>query len=372
MGVGCFIKTNEEINVIWIDPNINNEENTKYCNELISKKSLILKKCDNVNDAIVYMKGIKFVETKVIVSGKLYSELIEKFKKNILDMCIAPKIIVFTKYYRKKEFENEKNIFYKFGGVAIIFDEIRNFLKSDINIIIENEFEEEKNNNQDDVQLIFEYIDCKEKLMLPMFFKVLIDNTSNNNMEEYTNYLYRTFSEDNEKIKKLLSSIISIPNIPIEILSKFYARLYTCPSNFHSILNRNLGLNKTENYLSFIKTLYQGVKSKALPLSSNKILYRGSKISKDEITKIKKYIKDKIEGLPGAIVFSRAFLSFSKNKKVAENFFGFKNTNENLSKVLFVLEKDSKIRYNLSTHGDIQEISYFFDEEEVLFFPFSN
>ena len=43
-----------------------------------------------------------------------------------------------------------------------------------------------------------------------------------------------------------------------------------------------------------------------------------------------------------------------------------------ISKVLFILEKDDNIGYNLSTHGDIEKISFFPNEKEVLFFPFSS
>jgi len=40
-------------------------------------------------------------------------------------------------------------------------------------------------------------------------------------MEEYTNLLYNTYSKDNDELKKLLDSIRSMKNIPIEILSKY-------------------------------------------------------------------------------------------------------------------------------------------------------
>ena len=92
----------------------------------------------------------------------------------------------------------------------------------------------------DNVELTFEYIDKKEKLILPLFFKTLIDSVSNDNMKEYTNKLYDAYSEKSEEIKKLLGSIKSMSNIPIEILSKIYARLYTSDSDFHSDLNKNL------------------------------------------------------------------------------------------------------------------------------------
>ena len=68
--------------------------------------------------------------------------------------------------------------------------------------------------------------------MLPLFFKALIDIKPIDEIEQYTNLLYNTYSEENSQIKYLLSPIKSIPNIPIEILCKYYARLYTSESSF--------------------------------------------------------------------------------------------------------------------------------------------
>ena len=119
-------------------------------------------------------------------------------------------------------------------------------------------------------------------------------------------------------------------NIPIEILSRYYSRLYTAASSFHQNINKDLGLNKKEKYLTFIKILYEGVKLKSLPLSNNNILYRGSKISNEEINKIKNYLKNKIEGLPSSIVFSKSFLSFSKDKNIAIQFIKDENKNKNI------------------------------------------
>ena len=132
-------------------------------------------------------------------------------------------------------------------------------------------------------------------------------------------------------------------------MSKFYAKLYTTNSTFHRNINRDLGLNKTGNYLLYIRTLYEGVKLKSLPLANNNILYRGSLISNEEIKKIKVYLSKKLENLPGSIVFSRAFLSFSKIKSVAESFLSFQNNNAKLSKVLYILEKDDDRIYFIHT-----------------------
>ena len=110
---------------------------------------------------------------------------------------------------------------------------------------------------QDDVQLTFEYIDQKEKLILPIFFKSLIDTISKENMEAYTYELYETYKETKE-IKDLLGPIISMKNVPIEILSRYYSKLFTCESNLHKNINKVLGLNKRRNIYLLLKYYMKG------------------------------------------------------------------------------------------------------------------
>jgi len=387
MGVSCHDESdNKKINikkynkitskVIWIDPHIENIENIAYINELISYYFAKVKTFKNVQSAIQYIKEIKFYETKIIVTSSIYSDLVEAIKENITDIYFAPKIIVFTSsfphFYEKNKDYQKIDIFYKYGGITTSFNNVKTFLLDDSNVIInENNILQKYNKLPNEVQLTFEYIDCKEKLMLPLFFKVLISDIDNYNLKVYTNLLYNTYSKE-KKIEALLNSIKSVTNIPIEILSKYYSRLYTIESDFYKDLNRDLGLNKTSNYISFIKVLYEGVKLKSLPLSSDKVLYRGSKISNNEINKIQLYLKKKKPYLPGAIVFSRSFLSFSKERSRAEFFLHSSKNIKGLSKVLYILEKDDSIGYSLATHGDLEKISFYPKEKEVLFFPFSS
>ena len=286
-------------------------------------------------------------------------------------MYIAPKIIIF-RYKNNIDYNNIEKL-YKYGGVTTDFSEVKNFLmKETLKIAINIPLEQESNRTNEEVQLTFEYIDKKEKLMLPLFFKTLISDMFDENLENYTNYLYKRYSEENKEIKQLLGSIISIEEIPIEILSKYYLRLYTINSNFYKNLNKDLGVNKIENYKTFIKVIYKGLKLKSFPLAINKILYRGSKISNNEVDKIKNHLKNKIHGLPGSIVYSRSFLSFSKERNIAEKFLKGPVNNDNLNKVLYIVENDNELDYNLATHGDIENISFYPNEKEVLFFPFSS
>ena len=351
-------------NVIWIDSDLDNEENRIFIKELSSNGSYNVGFFQNVDKAIEHMRYIYFEETKLIVSGKLYPEFVQKFKENIIDMYIAPKIIILTKNkqsFISSNIYNQNNTFYNFGGVVDTFQEVQKFLHDENKLI--------KLKNADKVKLTFEFIDNKEKLVLPLFFKSLIE-LSKKDVANFNYTIYNEYSSD-EQVKNLLDSIKSFSDLPIEILCKYYAKLYTSNTKFHENLNRDLGTDKVEKYLPFIKTLYEGVKLKSLPLANNNILYRGTEISKNEIQNIMQYINQKIPGLPSSIVFSKSFLSFSKNKMVAENFM-YQCNDVNSFRVLFILEKDDNIEYNLSTHADIEKISFFPGEKEVLFFPFSS
>jgi len=359
-------------NIIWISKN-----EDKIIDFLKTFESSSFYKCyhfPSIEEAISKIKTFRFDETFIIVNGNLYIQFIEQFQNNLKDLYIVPKIIIFTD--NKEEFINKNNEykkiinhpFYNSGGIKSNFDEISNFIS---NPICERKI---ISNNYDDKQLVFEYIDSKEQLLLPMLYKTLLDVVSNDKIDAFNQYLFNKYYNKSSSLDILLNSIKSVSEIPIELLSKYYTRIYTEENSyFYGDLNKDLRENKRNNYLSFIKVLYEGVKIQSLPISSDKILYRGSLLSKVEIEKIKKYLNNKKEGLPGAIVFSKAFLSFTKEKNIAYYFLNAnKNTNkEFFSKVLFILDKDESVDYSLSTHADIEELSYF-NEKEILFFPFSS
>ena len=135
-------------NVIWIDEDVDSCLNEIYSKELESMNSLNVKLFKKVIEAINYLKTIKFEQTKIIVSGRLYSEFVKSFKENILEMCVIPIIIVFTRNREKfiqynPGYYNSDNSFYNFGGIAIIFDEIKKFLikedKNDRNVTKDEE-----------------------------------------------------------------------------------------------------------------------------------------------------------------------------------------------------------------------------------------
>ena len=361
--------------IIWIDGNIDNNEFTNYKNELRKIGPFRVRSCKTVDDAIIKLQYLIDEKTYIIVNPNLYFEFVNVFKRNINDIDVIPKIILFMSK-KDKIIKNNSRIkeqmnhpFYALGGNTNDFEEIKNFL------LIQKKKKPLK--RDDEGQLSFEFINCIEKLALPLFYKSLIEVTRYDKAMEFTKYIYDNYSEKCKEIKNLLCFILYMDEIPIELLAKYYAKVYTSnadnpnDSSFYSDLNKDLREKKIDKYLTFIKVLYEGVRLKSLPLSSDKQLFRGTKISKKEIDLIKDYLGKKIYNLPGAIVFSRSFLSFSKKKEIAKGFYDQENTDNNLVKTILILEKDDNVNYSLSTHADLESLSFYEQEKEVLFFPFS-
>ena len=114
-----------------------------------------------VEKAIEIKKTINFEQTFIIICEKLYKDFIEKFKENLKDIYVIPKIIIFTRNKEKlinynKEI-NYNHPYYNLGGIKTSFEEVKNFIlnSEEINSILLKK--------EDEPQLIFEYIDFKEK-----------------------------------------------------------------------------------------------------------------------------------------------------------------------------------------------------------------
>ena len=378
--------------LIWIDERVNNKENSffkTYIVENYNKFEII--SFENVNDGIEKLKKISFTEVFIIVSGRLYKSFINNFMNTLTVIKVIPKIIIFTgnkeKFLETNNDLNMKNIlnnkYYNLGGIRTSFDDVLNFLTTD-EWKIRPKLDEIKLGGELSNELTFEYIDSLENLMLPRFFRIMIKMNENDNFDELNQYLYNKYSE-NLDIKKLFSQIEGIPSIPHEILCKYYARLYTYESEFYNNINKtlrkrsfkDLSQKKIKNYaLSFVKLLYEGLKLHCFSFKCEKKLYRFSYMTKSEKNKIEDYLKEKKEGLPAAICFSKAFLSFSENREVAEaflqNHYLVDSANDDLLKIIYILEKKDNISVkSLNTFINLSDISKMKYEEEVLFLPFS-
>ena len=354
-------------------------------------------------DSLDFLKKYPFTNLYIIIGDKLYKKFIFQFSQNLKDYALLPKIIIFSKDKEKFIKENQdinfffNHPFYNSGGIQNSFEKIKSYILND-------KIELEEINYEEDLCFSFEYIDAIEKLYLPVYFKSLIKLNSSDNYDKFTKYLYEKYSRESALMEELINSILPVSKVPLEILCKFYARAYTIQCNFYKNMNNDLIKGKKENYLTYIKVMYEGIKLEAFKFYNSKLpLYRSNRLKKKEIMKIEEYLRKKKEekknmgDLPSIIIFSKAFLSFSKEKSKALEFLKKKKKSDNDTVIptFFILENSENILENsenilenseyedkmrLSGSKDINSITYIdLDEElsiypqekEVLFFPFS-
>ena len=377
---------NISIETIWFDENIQNKENKRYFKQLksIFKKSSKYQLLDEGFDKLYKRENENdFVIIISIVSGKLFGRYIQKIKDNINKIINIPYTFIFTSTNYKKILLNEipdinhilsydtkiaiNHGFYNPGGVYDDFDQLIFEIKNKIlgkNIIDIEERRGEKINYEG--VLTFEYLQSEEDLLAPALYKDIITNEkiTEEDCDNFHKFLL-TFNDD--KFNFLINNLNMFKNIPFQILSKYWARCYTIESQFYRQLNNKLMHSELPpNYKTFIKMLYTGVEMNSLNSYTGKYLYRGSTINKIEIERIKEYRKK--GKLSNVIVFSKAFLSFSEDKNSAKNFCG--NSDNTKIGCLYILENN-----NINLHesnADIQLISVYPKEKEILFFPGSS
>ena len=119
----------------------------------------------------------------------------------------------------------------------------------------------------------------------------------------------------------------------------------------------------------FINVLFEGIKLDILPKTINDNLYHSTKLSLDKLNELKNYLNEKNNDFPNVLIFSKTFISFTKDLIIAQK--NITNQINDEIPVIFVIEKNENINYDFSSHCDIENFSYYPNEREVLFLPFS-
>ena len=123
------------------------------------------------------------------------------------------------------------------------------------------------------------------------------------------------------------------------------------------------------NYNEYIRVFYSGLKE--FEYKENNILYRGTNISEIEVNNIINFYNNMIrkkEDNTLYLMYSRAFLSFSKRKEVCLSGTFIKDI-PNTRKILFELKNN--LDNKLLSNANLYKISAIPSEDEILFFPFS-
>ena len=361
--------------IIWIDKDINNKENEKY-QEILEKYDKIKLKCyEQLDKGIELIKETKFQKTIIITSGRIFPDFYKEFKANLKEINIIPHIIIFTSNIKKYKERNEKSLlikepFYNNGGIVDsieklqeIVEKVMNNNDSDFDRIDEDRFQDEK--------FKYEFINNKNELKLPMFYPDFLKKST----EEDINKLNKKIFEDNKNIKPLgflLSQLAEIENIPLCLLSKYWIRAYSIHSSFTNNMNENLLEKKYEDYLPIIQKLYEAVNLSIINSEFSQ-LYKGIIVDKDVWKSLLDDFKEKENDIPKAILYGPSFFSFYVKENFYEKFKDKfeKNKKPNQVFIKLILEKPENIRFVKNNAIIGEEISYFEDNNEILFFPFS-
>ena len=207
-----------------------------------------------------------------------------------------------------------------------------------------------------------------------MLYNKLISKPSTEEIENFNKFLLDKYS-DNKKIDYLINQIFSIKiELFLEIVIKYWLKIYTLESDFYVELNAYLNRNLGNDFDTYIKGLYNGLKLQCIRPVFDETLFRGTKITNNEIKFIKKGLKKiKNENYPNLICYTKSFFSTSLDKKVAlqimKNKIPILGKKESL--VLYEIISSSELDKSIVTNVNLSDISDF-NEKEILFFPFSS
>ena len=371
-----MIEINEDLTnkkYMWIDPAIYNYENKGYYENLTSGKNIKIERFENIDEGYNFLIKEKnnFKCFVIIISGKLFNDFYYRIKRNINSINFSYNIIIFTSRIDLVIKQLKMNNIYYFNDLfntKLIFDKI-----SQIEDYIDNKFQEESD-------LTFDIIDNLEQLIIPNYYQCLLNDVNEGEIKAYNDYLIEKFGcknkLGNKEIHKLICRIQD-GNLQKQILIKFWLKIYTLQSDFYIELNESLRKKDRKKSLShypFIRLCYECIKNGFVKSYPGKI-YRYSKISKEEFNEINIKFnsnENKSNSFPSMIVFSRSFLSFSKDKSNIVNFKGNNNSKDYYS-ILYTIEEIKCIENieNKISNAEIESISEFKDEKEVLVFPYS-
>ena len=241
--------------IIWIDKNVDNNENKNYQKEFKKLDDFEFKCFDSVEEGIKIIKKIKFKKTLIITSGSLYSELYKKLQGIINEISIIPKIFIFTSnaqsfISRNKESFSSSDLFYYRGGVFEEINPLKDSILSCISLSDKNneEIEEDDNKYLKDERFSFEIINNKEELILPIYFINYLKYISTEEIKTFNKKIYDD-NKDIPIIRKLFYSLIEGGDIPDNLLAKYWLRAYLAGTNFNDNMNKDLLNKKYKEYL---------------------------------------------------------------------------------------------------------------------------
>ena len=313
----------------------------------------------SVKEGYSFLSKFDFQLIYVILSGTLAEEFLDTYEENLRNLSVLTLNIIFCfngKYHNSKKYANDPC--YNPGGIVKEFVEVIRFLKKNkTEHFKDTEIMQESKINYENEKLFINTSKNIENISFPVILKKFASRFINDeDLEIFKEFIIKNCYKEPNEIR-LLDILKSKIKIPYYLYSKIFLRLYTLESPFYRKLKISLIKGNYSEFKQYILILYNGLNQKIIKDYHDGYLYSSQFITKKEL--------DSISSSSGRIILTKSFLSFSKDKIIATDF--MRSTGRNVLLIVNPLkQKDATV-----TNMDIEEISYFKDEKEVLFLPFS-
>ena len=293
--------------LIWIDKKVNNKEYSEYIKYIKEDLKFQVFGFNSVKKSYEYLKKLEFIDTYIICSGKKYIKLVEILKKNINELMICPKIIIFTlnkkKYYKRNLDNKELSLddpFYNWGGVEDKFKDIIKFLKNektnktiefDINfdkLIIkklQNDINKKNNENKDSK----DYKKLKsndnyesDEVDYKSFFSSLYNENIEAKINNYISPNIKNKFNENDDIKALFSKNIDSKQFlfSLENINNISDNIFPTLSENINNINDELFLFLSENKNNLNDKKFPIPSENTKNINNEKMPYTSEKINK--------------------------------------------------------------------------------------------
>ena len=370
--------TTNDTYIIWIDKNVNNEDNKIYQKTFESYKNIIFKCYEEVSKGIECIKKIKFQKTIIITSGRLYPEFYHSFKTCEHELYIIPNIIIFTGDAKIFYAQIDKTLpindsFYNIGKVEDTIEEVEKFIKKSLNNY-NCEFQKNEEERFQNEELVFQTISDKNELILPIYYSKYLTSTTQEQIYDFNNRILKD-NENEEIIQFLFSQLVQAKNIPNDILTKFWLRAYSTHGGFNEKIKEKLKKKEYKDYIPLIQKLYETA-NKCLYESRSEKYYKGIIVSEMDWKTLLNAFKEKEsdDDNPKAILYGESFLSFYTNEDSVNQLKKNKDKNAQYRFYIFItlILENANDNTFIKNHIHIKkDISLFETDDEILFFPFS-
>jgi hypothetical protein len=351
--------------LIWIDPDIQGSEYDSYINQIKGTGKYEVSTYLTIEKAFPKIKEIKFYDTIIIISGKIYKDFFKKLQHSLKDIFVIPQIIIFCEYKDLIKIKKEEEPFPLFEK-NFIFSKFSDIMKQ---LSLDNLLEYFSKNEK----FIFEYCESIESLYLPLNYHQLISKPSNDEILKFNFFLHENYLDLNSNdIIKLLNQTFK-NCVPIELIVKYWIRLYSF-NEFSEEINKELREQVENKFDVYVRLLYYSLNKRYIQPVINKNFFRGGIISNKEIDTINNFIYNKKYNIPSSYCYSKIFLCFTLKREIAIDLIKINKTKlkNDESLVLFQIETGNDYYdQDYCSNADICQMSYYPNREEVLFFPFS-